>query len=280
MGMAAGRRPRYCPECGQETNVRAPQLLELVQQMGGAYIATEGALWRTLRLLLLQPGELTAQYLAGRRKHFVLPLRLFLSITLVMLLTMRVVGSLEGAAMDDPEVTRALPERPHSVQLNLGFGQAGLQEGQFYCESLPPWLCKRIQRRLDVDTRSLVLQMQRVSERVVSHAGMVSFLLLPGFALGLWLLFRNRGLHYTEHLVFALHLHAFWFLLAAVMMLGVELLVWAGLVMVPVYGLLAMRRVYGGRWWALALRAGLLGSVHLALLALTVAAVTLAALLL
>ena len=109
---------------------------------------------------------------------------------------------------------------------------------------------------------------------------MVSFLLLPGFALGLWLLFRNRGLHYTEHLVFALHLHAFWFLLAAVMMLGVELLVWAGLVLVPVYGLLAMRRVYGGRWWALLLRAGLLGSVHLALLALTVAAVTLAALLL
>jgi hypothetical protein len=94
------------------------------------------------------------------------------------------------------------------------------------------------------------------------------------------LLFRNRALHYTEHLVFALHLHAFWFLLAAVMMLGVELLVWAGLVLIPVYGLLAMRRVYGGRWWALLLRAGLLGSVHLALVALTVAAVTLAALLL
>ena len=276
----AGPRPRYCPECGQETQIKAPTVAELLQQFGGAYFATEGAFWRTMRLLLLQPGELTAQYLAGRRKHYVLPLRLFLSITLVMLLTMKVMGSLEYAAMDDPEVTRALPERPSSMHIELGFGQAGLEDGKFYCHSLPTWLCKRIERRLDVDTRSLVLQMQKVSERVASHAGTTAFVLLPGFAFGLWLLLRNRGLHYTEHLVFALHLHAFWFLWVALMMLGSDLLVWAGLVMMPVYGLLALRRVYGGRWWVLLLRFGLLGTVHLLLVALTVAVVTLAALLL
>ncbi|MDO9073739.1 MAG: DUF3667 domain-containing protein [Rubrivivax sp.] len=275
-----GAQPKFCPECGQETHVRPPRVVEFLQQIGGAYLATEGALWRTLKLLLLQPGELTAQYLAGRRKHYVLPLRLFLSITVLMLLTMRVVGSLEAVDFDDPEVRRALPERPSSMHIELGFGQAGLQDGSFYCENLPPWLCRRIERRVDTDTRSLVMQMQRVSERVASHAGAAAFVLLPAFAVGLWLLFWRRGLHYTEHLVFAVHVHAFWFLLAALMMLGVEVLVWAGALMMPVYGLLAMRRVYGGPWWALALRAVVLGAVHLALVALTVAAVTLAALLL
>ena len=276
----SGPRPHYCPECGQETSVKAPTVGELMQQFGGAYFATEGAFWRTMRLLLLQPGELTAQYLLGRRKHYVLPLRLFLSVTVIMLLTMKVMGSLESAAMDDPEVTRALPDRPRSMQLELGFGQAGLEDGKFYCESLPPWLCKRLERRLDVDTRSLVLRMQKVSERVASHAGTAAFVLLPAFAFGLALLFRNRGLHYTEHLVFALHLHAFWFLLVALMMLGVDVLVWAGLVMMPVYALLAMRRVYGGRWWVLLVRGAVLGAVHLGVVALTVAVVTLAALLL
>ena len=105
-------------------------------------------------------------------------------------------------------------------------------------------------------------------------------MLLPAFAFGLWLLFRNRGMRDTEHLVFALHLHAFWFLLVALMMLGVEMLVWAGLLMLPIYGGLAARRVYGGRWWALLLRGALLGTVHVALVAFTVAVVTLAALLL
>ena len=32
------------------------------------------------------------------------------------------------------------------------------------------------------------------------------------------------------------------------MMLGVEMPVWADLLMLPVYGGLAARRVYGGRW--------------------------------
>ncbi len=53
--------------------MRPPTLVEFAQQFGGAYLATEGALWRTLRLLLTRPGELTRRYLAGQRKHYVLP---------------------------------------------------------------------------------------------------------------------------------------------------------------------------------------------------------------
>ena len=251
-----------------------------MQQFSGTYFATEGALWRTLKLLLLKPGELTQQYLAGRRKHYVLPLRLFLSITVVMLLTMRAVSALNFATLDDPEVMRALPQQVRSIQLELGFGRAGLDGGQFYCEGLPGWLCKRLQTKLSTDTRAMVLQMQQVTDRVASHASGAAFVLLPAFAFGLWLLFRQRGLVYTEHLVFALHLHAFWFLVLAVMLIGVEPLVWTGLLVVPAYGLRALWRVYGGPWWALLLRAGLLASVHLALVAVAVVAITLGALLL
>ena len=52
---------RFCPACGQETRLRAPTLMEFAQQFGGAYLSTEGALWRTLKLLLTKPGEMTAQ---------------------------------------------------------------------------------------------------------------------------------------------------------------------------------------------------------------------------
>ena len=59
--------------------MRPPTLLEFAQQFGGAYLSTEGALWRTLGLLLLRPGELTRRYLNGQRKHYILPLRLYLT---------------------------------------------------------------------------------------------------------------------------------------------------------------------------------------------------------
>jgi hypothetical protein len=273
-------RPRYCPSCGQETNIKAPTVGEFAQQFSGTYFASEGALWRTFKMLLMRPGELTAQYLNGRRKHYVLPLRLFLSISLVMLLTMRIVGALQFSTLDDPEFTKTLPSRPAAIALELGFARAGIEDGTFFCEGLPPWLCKRLQRRMDTSTEALLASIEKASDRVASHAGLVMFVLLPAFALGLAFFFRWRGFSFTEHLVFALHLHAFWFLVVAVMMVGIEWLILLGMLVIPAYAALAFRRVYGGPASRLVVRVALLTLVHGTLVAVTAALVALAALLL
>ena len=95
-------RPRFCGQCGQETTLKPPTLLHFAQQFSGAYLSTEGALWRTLGLLLVQPGELTKRYLEGQRKHYVLPLRLYLTISVIVLLMLRAMTNLniEGAGTD------------------------------------------------------------------------------------------------------------------------------------------------------------------------------------
>ena len=264
-------RPRFCGACGQETQVRAPRLGEFVQQFGGAYFATEGALWRTLKLLLFKPGELTAQYLAGRRKHYVLPLRLYLSISLVVLLLVRLTGSgeMQIANGDPAEVAR---ENQH-IALTLGQGKAGLRNGVFYCESLPSWVCKRLQRRLDIDPKKMTSEVDAIKDRFLANLGGAMFLLLPSFALALKLAYWNRRLHYTEHLVFALHVHSFWFIAMILPMLQVDWLVALALGAVPVYTWLAMRRVYGGRWWPRLLRAGLVSLAYLVALGLAMAGV-------
>ncbi len=275
--------PRFCHACGQETNIKPPTVSEFLQQFSGTYFAAEGAMWRTFKLLLTQPGELTARYLNGRRKQYVLPLRLFLSITLVMLLTMRILGAIQLSALDDPELAQALSERPTQVSLDLGFVRAGLDAGAFYCEGMPPWLCQRIQRKLDTSTAVLLQQVQRVNDRIASYAGVVMLVLLPGFALGLAALFRYRGFSYTEHLVFALHLHAFWFMLGVLVMVGLtwfDPLVWLAVLVIPLYAALAFRRVYGGSGWSLTLRAAALMLAHSTLVVLIVALTALVALLL
>lgn len=275
--------PKFCHACGQETNIKPPTVGEFMQQFSGTYFATEGALWRTFKLLLTQPGELTAQYLNGRRKQFVLPLRLFLSMTLVMLLTMRLVGALQLSALEDPELSKALSERPTQVTLELGVVRAGLQDGVFYCEGMPPWLCQRVQAKLGTSTAQLLQQVEKVNDRLASHAGLVMLVLLPGFAAGLAALFRYRGFSYTEHLVFALHLHTFWFLTATVLIVGltwVDELAWLSLLVIPGYAALAFRRVYGGPPARLAVRATLLTLCHAALVLFIVALSALVALLL
>ncbi len=253
-------RRRFCPECGQETHVRAPTLGEFVQQFGGAYFATEGALWRTLRLLLSQPGELTRQYLAGRRKHYVLPLRLYLSISVLVLLLMRIVGS----GRMDVEVNDAtnIAKENSNFALSMGASRAGMRDGVFFCERLPAWVCARIQRRVDIDPTKMASEVESMKDRYLNNLGGAMFVLLPGFALWLMLAYRNRRLRYTEHLVFALHVHALWFLALLCTLPGWGWVTAVAMFAVPAYTLMAMKRVYGGRTWPRLLRAAVVSALY------------------
>ncbi len=252
--------PAFCPACGQESRVRAPTLGEFLQQFGGAYFSTEGALWRTLKLLLLKPGELTRQYLAGRRKHYVLPLRLYLTVSVIAILLLRVVAN--------TELNFGIPG-----DLDLSKGQysllqfddttgTGMKDGVFYCRGMPAWFCKRLERRLDTDPKGLQREAEALGGRFISNLGGAMFVMVPLFALFQKLVYWNRRLRYTEHLVFALHLHAFWFLCLLLTLLPWE---WPGVVvffLVPGYALVALKRVYGGRWHWRWLRAAVVSLVY------------------
>ena len=245
--------------------------MEFVQQLGGAYFSTEGALWRTLKLLLFKPGELTRQYLAGRRKHYVLPLRLYLTISLVVLLTMRIVA---GFALEEPGAITIDPKDGQYSVIEFGADHnAGMKDGKFFCVGLPEWLCKRLQRRMDVDATVLKREIAEIGQRFVGNIGIGMFVMLPVFALLMKLVYWNRGLHYTEHLVFALHVHAFWFFAQLVVLPGQNWLTGLAFFAVPVYTHRAMWRVYGGGWWWRFLRACLVALIYLVVLSFVLVAV-------
>lgn len=106
-------------------------------------------------------------------------------------------------------------------------------------------------------------------EAAAASAPRAMFLAVPLFALLLLLLFRGSGWLYTEHLVNALHLHAFFFLLLAVTW-PMELLpspwdFWLQtpfMILMLVYFLRALQNTYGGNVATLALRAVPLGIVY------------------
>lgn len=276
---------------------------EFLQQLGGAYLSTEGALWRTLWLLFARPGELTRRYLAGQRKHYVLPLRLYLTISVLVLLLVRVLaqGSLNVAIQSPPPASpapsqvasqvvsevasqaaapaAALPRAASSstvgkVQVEIFGGRAGVKDGQYFCHDLPGWLCRRLQRRLVTDTAGMKQQMAQVGERVLDQLGTGMFVLLPSFALWLRLAYWNRRLRYTEHLVMALHLHAFWFAMLVLTVLDVSWVAALAFVAMPVYTVLACRRVYGGGLWAHLWRSALVGMAHVCMLSLVLMGLT------
>jgi Protein of unknown function (DUF3667) len=228
-GAAAGAR--FCPECGQETAAHPPTAGEFVHELVGHYVALEGKLWKTLALLL-RPGRLTLEYLAGHKVRYIAPLRLYLTASVVFFLAAKLLAP-------DPVV--------RMVVANDGMPTV------VACEPGTPACSKfdaLIQRRLrNTNTEQLV---KTIRERLVQETPYAMFLLLPVFALLTRFAYRRRPLNYGEHLVFALHVHAFAFLLGA-LFVPLHALIFAAL-LAGAYVALAMRRVFGGRTWPLVLR--------------------------
>jgi hypothetical protein len=267
--------PHHCPHCGQETRVRPPTVGEFARQFADQYLATDGALWRTLGTLLARPGALTLAYLAGRRRHYVLPLRLYLSISVIVLLG---INALLDARLSRLPELRIDVATSSLVAIDLGAVRVAVDRGRFQCRGLPVALCQRLSARLMADPADLWQRATQAGQRATGKLGAALFVLMPVFALLLLAAFAGQRWRYAEHLVFALHVHAWWLLAVGVAVLAVPGLTQAAWAAIPVYGAWAAWRVYGGPAWALALRLLAVTVAYIALLIVVLGALVLWAL--
>ncbi len=100
----------YCPACGQETQARLPKFTQFLREAAGRYVALDGRLWRTLGALLFRPGFLTREYLAGRRRRYIRPARLFLVASLFLFAVLHIVVEFQGAEVLHLDDMSAKPE--------------------------------------------------------------------------------------------------------------------------------------------------------------------------
>jgi hypothetical protein len=251
---------RFCPSCGQVVIDPNPTLGEFVHEAAGEFLHWDGKLAATFRLLLTKPGELTREYLAGRRASYLSPLRLYLTCSVLFF-------AIKALAPDPPIVVRA-----GATQL----GVVTIEE-----DTVGATL-----RAIDKMTRS-ERSTDRVAGRVLGNAlrhgdqtaaslrqsiPNVMFVLVPIFAGLVALVFRNRRMRYPQHLAFALHTHAFLFL-ALVLTLVPRvtrnpvvdaLAVAASFIAIAIYMVIAVRRVYGGSTWSAILRSGAVAATYFA----------------
>jgi hypothetical protein len=254
---------RYCAHCGQEAHLRPPTLMEFAQQFAGNYISTEGALWRSLHLLFTRPGQLTLEYWAGRRKHYVLPLRLYLTLSVLVLMGIKLAGSTHVDAALEARFTKMLVAGEQISVVGMGpLGEIVMEKGQYSCNHLPQWVCEPVRQRMQGDPAIAMHWLLGVLDRASDHFSGALFVLVPLFAVWTKLLYWSRRRYYTEHLVLALHLHAF--LLPALALTGLP---WApakllALAAFLIYPLVALHRVFGGPAWKTLLRGAAIGLLH------------------
>ena len=89
----------FCANCGQPTHVHRT-LLHLGEELLHGVMHFDARIWRTLPLLLLNPGKLTREWIHGKRTRYVSPLAIFLFTVFLMFFLLSFAGG--GIVQQEP----------------------------------------------------------------------------------------------------------------------------------------------------------------------------------
>lgn len=262
---------KYCAACGQETVIETPTVRHFLQEFADQYVALEGKLGRTLRVLLLRPGQLTLDYVEGRRQRYVRPLKLYLTISVVFFTLLGILpdasNPLVGAGDDGsaPIVKFDIGDKDHPKEALHGAAAAKAAADATPAPPGPAADDKQdrkpdqdapepgsFEARLEQKAKgfsklSREEQNRVLREKLADDAPYAMFFLLPYFALLLKWFYRKNRLRYGVHLLFSLHLHAFAFIVLMVGFLPLPHVLRQGLqLLMASYLFMALRHVYGG----------------------------------
>jgi len=190
---------QYCSSCGQRVDPHPPTIGHFAEEVVETITHADSRLWKTLRLLLLQPGILTVDFFAGRRARYLPPIRLYFILSVVFFFLL---------ALGPGETQTTL----NNLEVNVdGVKVNGCQEliyrGPFAsrAEPLLRAACVRVVQDLQAGGAGF-------TRNFLANLPKAMFVLLPIFG-GVMLAFYWRPRHlYAEHLIFLIHYHSAGFL--------------------------------------------------------------------
>lgn len=284
----------YCSQCGQAAIDYRRSFGTLVADAADAFFNLDARIMTTFALVLVKPWRLTNEFLAGRRHRYVHPLRLYLMASLAFFLLIKALehNNVHPVKAGGPVVlghatkgtSKLLPPAvPTPAPSSTASAAAPESENlafQFTPNDHPKspfekWLKARVEEKIGPsgDRGELFLK------ALIDNLPYMVLCCIPLFALVLKILYIFKRRYYIEHLVFALHTHAYIFL-STLIIIGLGLFLdWkvpnlTGIVCVllsftVLAGLLiAIRRVYRQNWWATLFKFALGSAIYFCLLVL------------
>ena len=207
---------RYCSECGEralgpdEFSIR-----RLVAEALRDAAALDSKLWRSLRLLVTQPGELTRRYMSGRRVGLVGPVQLFLTCNLIYFVVQPYTAysgynTPLSSHMDRQVYSQAanVRERVNSDILSRVDERVAAVLNEARAEGRDPSVSDSLMARETALAVESEVYPARFNARGEVFARAMVGLIIPLMVVFLALVYLGRGVPLVQHVVFATHLHA------------------------------------------------------------------------
>ena len=247
-------RGNYCAECGQAGHVHVMTIADVTHDVVHSALHLDSRVWRTLRSLVLKPGELTNEFIAGRREKYLPPFRLYLVISIAFFAISSLLPDAGFLYVTEDGETVVAPivigrEQAEEAAGNAGQGTARVADELARVAADPGApaaareMAEEVAREISAKTAAIEAPAgcsidtgwewfdglmteacrkveqdrgKRLGAVFMHNAPKLMFLFLPLMAAVAMLFYWRPRRLYAEHLVAFLHVHAFMFLYLAI----------------------------------------------------------------
>jgi hypothetical protein len=320
---------KYCYACGQPTNGLVRHFGSVLSDIADSVLNIDERVFKTLLPLYLRPGKLTLDYFAGKRARYVTPFRLVFFLAIVAFFSTQItvragftpVNKAVAVSTPGGKTTLAVVPGPKGLAAPISSDDGAFANGNLSLNDKVLWnratrplrigwlpdpavewindLIGNAQQQLHAMNAGTWDEQQNARRKftlgMYSAAPTVLFVLLPIFALMLKVFYIFKRRLYMEHLIVAMHSHAFLMLSMLVLVLIGVLSHWlaphggwprvpfvllsiAAWIWIFVYLWLMQKRVYRQGWFMTNVKYWSLGFCYTILLGIGFAFVLLLAL--
>ncbi|MCH7403089.1 DUF3667 domain-containing protein [Belliella kenyensis] len=303
----------FCPVCGQENKDQRVSIGIFISDFFSNYINFDSTFFRTLPKLLFKPGSLTLTFSEGKRKKYIHPIRLYLIFSLFYFFIFSLIipknmldtflsndrfidddfisinegnkkknklTEEEGLALaEEIETASKNPEESKSSKtkwkelkilaqdsdVSMAEFEQSLQESSWGIGNI---ISTEKQRAFIANSNLFI-------SGVARNLPLMMFALLPIFAGILMLLYIRSDKYFVEHMVHALHLHTFAYLIYGLGILGItnlnfssDWVVTITFTLVSVYSFLSFKNIYKQSWIKTMIKFFILGHIYITFLSL------------
>ena len=237
----------FCGSCGQRAVPPDPTVRELAGDAWNELTGYDGRIMATLRGLM-RPGFLTHEYVTGRRKNYLPPVRIYLIVSVLYFLLAASAPDLD----EDAQATNVAG--PAGIRIGITKTDGGSLTMTEDDRKEPLAEVERAPRYLRPMLRSVAEDPDGFRMRMFTIMPRVFFALLPVFAAIVYVFYHKH--HFPTALVFAVHVHVFAFVAFIVadvfkFTYNETVATIAGVIILTllvVYTLRSFRAVFGGSW--------------------------------
>jgi len=227
----------FCPSCGQSIKEVQQPIVHFLGDMFGALFALDMRAVRSVPMLLIKPGKLSSEFVDGKRAKHVAPFRFYLFVSIVFFFligiqTKKLINEDVNLSADEVEVIDSLASNLPLTNFSIN-GQDtvfkinsiadGVNIASLFKESLQVELADST--LTDAERAKATKELNAFDDpdylvsKVYQYISWSFFILMPWFALILFLFSWKKRKFYIEHLVFSVNLHTFFFLVLILVIL-------------------------------------------------------------